>query len=138
MIALASFQNLYVGLEPYVNSNQFGGGVLRKTAPAVFGLLAAIELHPTNGRGGVFAPVGGFRQVAESMYDLCQDVGIQFQFDSSVISITNEGVHCIRKEGGREHTRGFIPADLVICNADLSFATKTITRAEVSNEKITS
>ena len=139
MIALASFQNLYVGLEPYVNSNQFGGGVARKTAPAVFGLLAAIEVHPTNDRGGVFAPVGGFRQVAESMYDLCRDVGVEFQFDSSVTSITNEGVHYIsRNEGGREHTRGFIPADLVICNADLPFATETITRAEVTTEKITS
>ena len=40
MIALASFQDLYVGLEPYANSRLAGGGILRKTAPAVFGLLA--------------------------------------------------------------------------------------------------
>ena len=52
MRALASFQNLYVGLEPYANENQIAGGVIRKTAPAVFGLLAAIELHPTNKRAG--------------------------------------------------------------------------------------
>ena len=48
MKALASFQNLYVGLEPYRNNEKLGGGVLEKTAPAVFGLLAALELHPTN------------------------------------------------------------------------------------------
>ena len=50
--ALASFQDLYVGLEPYRNSNRIGGGVLATTAPAVFGLLAAIELHPSNSKAG--------------------------------------------------------------------------------------
>jgi len=55
MKALASFQDLYVGLEPYKNNDQFGGGVLKKTAPAVFGLLAALELHPSNNKaGGMF------------------------------------------------------------------------------------
>jgi len=52
MKALASFQDLYVGLEPYVNKAQMAGGVMKKTAPAVFGLLAAIELHPTNKKSG--------------------------------------------------------------------------------------
>jgi phytoene desaturase (3,4-didehydrolycopene-forming) len=52
MKALASFQDLYVGLEPYRNSKLLGGGVLRSTAPAVFGLLAAIELHPSNSKSG--------------------------------------------------------------------------------------
>lgn len=52
MKALASFQDLYVGLEPHANEKQIFGGVVRKTAPAVFGLLAALELHPTNKRAG--------------------------------------------------------------------------------------
>jgi hypothetical protein len=52
MRALASFQDLYVGLEPYSNDSQIGGGVIKKTAPAVFGLLAALELHPTNKKAG--------------------------------------------------------------------------------------
>jgi len=52
MRAMASFQNLYVGLEPFRNDDYFAGGVLRKTAPAVFGLLAAIELHPSNKNAG--------------------------------------------------------------------------------------
>lgn len=50
--ALASFQDLYVGLEPYRNNKLLGGGVLKSTAPAVFGLLAAIELHPSNTKSG--------------------------------------------------------------------------------------
>ena len=52
MKAMASFQDLYVGLEPYRNAHQIFGGVLSKTALSVFGLLAAIELHPTNKRAG--------------------------------------------------------------------------------------
>ena len=52
LTALASFQDLYVGLEPYKNSNQLWGGIWRKTAPAVFGLLAALELHSSNRRAG--------------------------------------------------------------------------------------
>jgi hypothetical protein len=52
MKALASFQDLYVGLEPFRNSELLGGGVLKSTAPAVFGLLAAIELHPSNSKAG--------------------------------------------------------------------------------------
>ena len=55
MKAMASFQDFYVGLEPYRNMNQRLGGILSKTAPAVFGLLSALELHPTNRRaGGMF------------------------------------------------------------------------------------
>jgi len=52
MRALASFQDLYVGLKPYRDSTKFAGGVAGKTAPAVFGLLAALELHPTNDKAG--------------------------------------------------------------------------------------
>jgi hypothetical protein len=52
MKAMASFQDLYVGLEPYFNAAEPFGGVTRKTAPSVFGLLSAIELHPTNQRAG--------------------------------------------------------------------------------------
>ncbi|KAL7481227.1 hypothetical protein ACHAW6_006906 [Cyclotella cf. meneghiniana] len=126
MIALASFQDLYVGLEPYANAEQIGGGVLRKTAPAVFGLLAALELHPTNNKCGVFAPVGGFRQVAESMYQLCQDCGVKFIFDCSVTRVDASGVHFINKKDGSESRSHFLSADLIICNADLPFATQTI------------
>ena len=134
LIALASFQDLYVGLSPYINSKQIGGGVLRKTAPAVFGLLAAIELHPTNKRAGVFAPVGGFRQVAESIYKLCIDNNVKFQFDSSVTSITDEGVYYINKERS-DTEKKFIDADMIICNADVPYATETITRSDNPNEE---
>ena len=133
MIALASFQNLYVGLQPYANEKQVGGGILRKTAPAVFGLLAALELHPTNKNCGVFAPMGGFRQVAESMYQLCEDSEVKFMFDTSVTKVGTDGVHLTSKQDEAE-IQNFLPADLVICNADLPFATQTII-SKLSNQQ---
>lgn len=126
MIALASFQDLYVGLEPYANVKQVGGGVLRKTAPAVFGLLAALELHPTNDKCGVFAPLGGFHQVSESMYQLCQDSGVKFMFDTPITRVGDNGVHLTTTGNLTEHIPPFLPADLIICNADLPFATQSI------------
>ena len=136
--ALASFQNLYVGLEPYANPRQFGGGVLRKTAPAVFGLLAALELHPSNGRAGVHAPVGGFRRVSESMAELCRDLGVEVRYGASVTRVTEDGVHFVyaaendeaSDRGGTEGKKGFLAADLIVCNADVPYATETILRSE--------
>ena len=136
LAALASFQDLYVGLEPYENSRQLGGGMLIKAAPAVFGLLAALELHPTNNNAGVFAPIGGFRQVAESMHQLCLDGDVMFPFNTSSTALTGEGVHSIwKKEWGGETEKGFLAADLIICNADVPFATETIARPEESIEE---
>ena len=52
MRTLASFQDLYVRLAPYRDNAALGGGVFRNTAPAVFELLAALELHLTNDKAG--------------------------------------------------------------------------------------
>jgi phytoene desaturase (3,4-didehydrolycopene-forming) len=122
MKALASFQNLYVGLDPYrSNDQQLFGGILRKTAPAVFGLLAAIELHPT--KGGVYAPVGGFEAVTNALERLVHDQGVEIQCGSTVTSVTDKGVY-VQNEGSNESS--FIPADMVIINADLPYATKVL------------
>jgi len=127
MCALASFQDLYVGLEPSENSGQIGGGVFRKTAPAVFGLLAALELHPNNEKAGVFAPIGGFRQVAESMQNLCIECGVKFYFETTVTCVAEDGVYYVSKKN-ETASDSFLPADLIICNADLPFATETIAK----------
>lgn len=119
MKSLASFQNLYVGLEPYRNDNQLGGGILRKTAPAVFGLLAAIELHPTI--GGVYAPIGGFDAVSQAMECLVRELGVEIQCDTIVTKVDDRGVYVKNGE-----SCAFLPADLVIVNADLPFATESL------------
>lgn len=138
--ALASFQDLYVGLEPYRNAALLGGGVLRSTAPAVFGLLAALELHPTNEKAGVFAPVGGFQAVTVALEALLDDLDVEIRCDTTVLGVTNEGVWATAtneeekdsveafSELGDDGDAGgdFIPADLVIVNADLPYAKKSL------------
>ena len=119
MKAIASFQNLYVGLEPYRNDNQLGGGILRKTAPAVFGLLAAIELHPE--KGGVYAPIGGFEAVTNALERLVKELGVEIRCDTTVTKVDNHGVFIRQGESST-----FVSADLIIVNADLPFATETL------------
>lgn len=123
MKAIASFQDLYVGLEPFTNNSEFAGGVIKKTAPAVFGLLSALELHPTNEKGGVFAPIGGFQAVSSAFEKLACSLGVDIQYDTTVTRVTDEGVWYKAKDSSEQK---FLPADLTIVNADLPFATKTL------------
>jgi len=122
MRALASFQDLYVGLSPHGNKDKIAGGVLRKTAPAVFGLLAALELHPTNRRSGVHAPIGGFKAVADAFRRLAEDVGVDVRCGHTVTKVTETGVHYVTDSGERH----FLPSDLTIVNTDLPYASKSL------------
>jgi phytoene desaturase (3,4-didehydrolycopene-forming) len=130
MRALASFQDLYVGLEPYRNPKQPFGGIITSTAPAVFGLLSALELHPTNPVSGVYSPVGGFDAVTHAMKSLCIDLGVDIKCSCSVTAVSEEGVY-YRETGEndfqrQEPHRTFLAADAVVINADLPYATKTM------------
>eukprot|EP00957_Ditylum_brightwellii_P163225 12428967-Ditylum_brightwellii.AAC.1 len=137
MRALASFQDLYVGLEPYKNEKQLFGGVIKKTAPAVFGLLAALELHPTNNKAGVFAPIGGFRSVGNAFQSLAKDCGVQFQYNKTVTKITKNGVYTIDSSisSTGEKDVEFLPADVIVVNADFPFATRTLLDPKEGDEK---
>ena len=84
-----------MGLEPYKNKNELGGGVLKGTAPAFFGLLDALELYPTNERGGVYAPIGGFRSVSKLGESKC----VVLEYNTRVTKITNDGVYVIKSTG---------------------------------------
>lgn len=82
LCALATFQDSYVGQELNAKHRKLWGGILCKTAPAVFGPLAAIELHPTNSKAGVFAPLGGFQQVIEW---ITQDCGLELNKGQRIV-----------------------------------------------------
>jgi len=123
--ALASFQDLYVGLEPYRNDAKLAGGIFETTAPSVFGLLAAIELHPNNEKCGVFAPIGGFQQVTEKIEQLARDLGVHFVCGKTATKVTGDGVIYCDTLGTATESQ-FIEADLVVVNADLPFASKVL------------
>lgn len=77
-----------------------------------------------------------FRQVTESMHQLCLDRDVKFQFDTSVTSVTDEGVYFVSKnEEEGDAGKGFLAADLVICNADVPFATETIVQPENTKDE---
>eukprot|EP00522_Entomoneis_paludosa_P002673 CAMPEP_0172473010 /NCGR_PEP_ID=MMETSP1065-20121228/68640_1 /TAXON_ID=265537 /ORGANISM="Amphiprora paludosa, Strain CCMP125" /LENGTH=469 /DNA_ID=CAMNT_0013231179 /DNA_START=48 /DNA_END=1457 /DNA_ORIENTATION=- len=135
MRALASFQDLYVGLEPYRNDDQLGGGVFQSTAPAVFGLLAAIELHPSNNKCGVFAPIGGFDKVSAALENLCKDLGVSIKCNQTVTEVSDDGVTVVSDDSDKSQSV-FIPADLVIVNADLPYAQKSLAPLSPSHDSI--
>ena len=125
--SLSSFQDLYVGLEPYRNDDLVGGGVLRSTAPAVFGLLSAIELHPTNKYAGIFAPIGGFDAVSSAIHSLSMSFGVRFKLDRTVTSVSQSGITYLDGSGC---THDF-SADYIIVNADLPYAEKSLCGSDV-------
>ena len=121
MRALASFQDLYVGLEPYRDETKLFGGVMSSTAPAVFGLLSAIELHPTSKKCGVFAPRGGFAAVTQSFMNLAERTGVKVITNASVTRISSSNVE-YEKDG-----KSFdLVADSVVVNADLPYSSKVL------------
>ena len=122
MKALASFQDLYVGLKPYRDPKALAGGILRDVAPAVFGLLAAIELHPNNANGGVYAPVGGFNAVTRGLEALALKQGCSIHYNSTVTSVRERQVTYIQNDGQVKT----INADVIIINADLPYSTQTL------------
>ena len=139
MKSLSSFQDLYVGLEPYSNSNKVGGGVLETTAPAVFGLLAAVELHPQSDSElcGVYAPIGGFQKVTEAFENLAIDLGVRIETDTTVLKVTTDGVfYCRNSHGDTSVEKGqpeFVRADLIVVNADIPYASKVLLNSTDEN-----
>jgi phytoene desaturase (3,4-didehydrolycopene-forming) len=125
MKAMASFQDLYVGLEPFRNAKQAFGGILHSTAPAVFGLLSAIELHPTNTKCGVFAPTGGFQAVTDAFENLAQRMDVRIECNRTVAKVTEDGVYYCDTDDPQV-THQFMAADLVVINADLPYAAKCL------------
>jgi len=102
-------------------------------------LLAAIELHPSNKKAGVFAPVGGFQAVTNALEALAKDLGVGIRCDTTVVRVANDGVWATTANNNsnsnnkdsdhNENTdkeKEFIPADLVIVNADLPYAKKSL------------
>ena len=79
----------------------------------------------------VFAPIGGFQEVSKAFENLAIECGVEVMYDKSVITISSEGVWYQDEYGIHD----FMAADLVVCNADLPFATETLFTRRQSESK---
>ncbi len=77
----------------------------------------------------VFAPIGGFQAVTEALRRLAESLGVTIECNTMVTSIHEDGVLAI-DTSSPEGTPKFLPADLIVVNADLPYATKSLVRSE--------
>jgi len=69
----------------------------------------------------VYAPIGGFQSVTDALERLATTLGVHIEADAMVTRIQEDGVTILK--GSKE---SFFPADLVVVNADLPYATKSL------------
>lgn len=88
----------YVGSDPW-------------QAPATLNVISHVELT-----GGVYYPRGGIYRIAEAMYQLAQELGVQFTFECAVTEIVVENGQAtgIRADGQLH------PATTVVANVDVT------------------
>jgi len=104
-----TFQDLYVGLSPFV-------------APATFSMLAYTELAH-----GVWYPSGGMYSIVEALMDLAREAGVEFKFNSSVDQINTNGD---RASGVTLADESYVRSDVVLANADLPYVYQRLLPAD--------
>lgn len=109
--ALCSFNDMYVGLTPY-------------DAPAVFSLLAAIELgdgldEPPLRKLGVYYLAGGLAAFPRRLADACRALGVEFVMETEVATLETRArvaTAAVATSGRR------FEGDFYVVNADLAAA----------------
>jgi phytoene desaturase len=103
--AALTFQTMYLGISPY-------------RSPAVYGLLPYTELA-----GGIWYPRGGLHALPLALARLAEELGVRIHYGASVerIDIEHRRARGLRLAGG-----GVIPAEAVLCNADLPWAYRNL------------
>jgi len=97
VIQLFSRYATYNGSNPY-------------SAPATLNVIPHLEFGI-----GAYMPHKGIRDIPSALYQLAQDLGVEFQFNQEVERIVEEG----NQVKGVEVNGEFIAAPEVVCNADI-------------------
>lgn len=87
---------------------------------------------------GTFFPKGGIIAITNSIYKLALELGVKFVFNSNVEEIKTEGVKNNKVVKGVMVKGAFIPADLVISNADIHPTYTKLLKNEPQPEKLLS
>jgi phytoene desaturase len=98
--AFFTFQNLYLGQDPFA-------------ASGMYAFLPFMELAD-----GVYFPEGGMHEVAESLLSVAREQGVQLHLNSPVTRIEVDGN---RAKGIVLNDCSFHPADMIVSNADLPY-----------------
>jgi phytoene desaturase len=99
--AAFTFQNIYVGQNPY-------------KASAVFSMLPFLELTE-----GVWFPKGGMSQVTRNLLEIAMNEGVKIEYNSPVKEIMLDRS---RVSGIRLQNETIFEADIVVNNSDLPYA----------------
>ncbi|KAH7126568.1 phytoene dehydrogenase [Dendryphion nanum] len=98
-----TFASMYMGMSPF-------------DAPGTYSLLQYTELAE-----GIWYPIGGFHRVVDALVDISKWAGVQYRMNTSVkrilLSEDKTWATGVLLENG-----DMIQADIVICNADLTYA----------------
>jgi phytoene desaturase len=103
--AFFTFQNLYLGQNPY-------------TASGMYAFLPFMELAD-----GVYFPRGGMHEVAASLLSAAEKLGVKVLLNAPVSKIEVEGR---RASGVTLEDGSFHAADLIVANADLPYVYNTL------------
>ena len=97
---LFTFQNLYLGQNP-------------RNSSGIFFFMPFMELT-----SGVYYPKGGMHQIIKNIVDIAGETGVDIRLNTPVSEIrVNKG----KAEGVVINDGTFLPADIVIANADLPY-----------------
>lgn len=98
-----TFASMYMGMSPF-------------DAPGTYSLLQYTELAE-----GIWYPLGGFHKVVEALVTIGERLGVDYKFNTPVnhIQLSQDQK---RATGVRLADGTSLTADVVICNADLSYA----------------
>ena len=103
--AAFTFQDMYVGLNPY-------------EAPAIFSLLQYTELAD-----GVWFPMGGMYRIIEVLMDIAKKRDVRFMYNTPVKKINVDSRRAI---GVTLADDRIIPADIIVANADLPYVYRNL------------
>ena len=103
--AALTFQDMYVGLNPY-------------EAPAIFSLLQYTELAD-----GVWFPMGGMYRIIEVLMDIAKKRDVRFMYNTPVKKINVDSRRAI---GVTLADDRIIPADIIVANADLPYVYRNL------------
>lgn len=99
-----TFASMYMGMSPF-------------DAPGTYSLLQYTELAE-----GIWYPIGGFHKVVEALVNIGERNGVEYMFNSPIsgIQLSDDGKRAtgVKFQDGRPP----LTADLVVCNADLTYA----------------